>query len=195
LQIQGFEEGQAATNRDLGRAVEAGTFRQDLFYRLNVFPIRVPPLRERVDDIALLAGYLIDRYGKKAAKKFRAISKKTLELFETYDWPGNVRELQNVIERAVVLCDGDTFSIDETWLKRTSRPAPGPEPPFIAAVAAHEKELIEAALAKSKGRIAGPLGAAAKLEIPRQTLESKIRSFGIDKHRFRTVSTPRTRQS
>jgi formate hydrogenlyase transcriptional activator len=177
----------AATNRDLGRAVEAGTFRQDLFYRLNVFPIRIPPLRERVDDIPLLVEYLIDRYTKKAAKKFRAISKKTLELFETYDWPGNVRELQNVIERAVVLCDGETFSIDETWLKQTSRRPPGPEVPFITTVVAHEKELIEAALVKSNGRIAGPSGAAAKLGIPRQTLESKIRSFGIDKHRFRTA--------
>jgi len=179
----------AATNRDLGRAVEAGTFRQDLFYRLNVFPIRIPPLRERVDDIPLLVEYSIDRYGKKAGKNFRAISKKTLELFETYDWPGNVRELQNVIERAVVLCDGDTFSIDETWLKRTSRP-PGPEVPFSATVVAHERELIEAALAKSNGRIAGPWGAAKSLGIPRQTLESKIRSFGIDKHRFRTAQNP-----
>jgi formate hydrogenlyase transcriptional activator len=177
----------AATNRDLGRAVETGTFRQDLFYRLNVFPIRIPPLRERVEDIPVLVEYSIDRYAKKAGKKFRAISKKTLELFETYDWPGNVRELQNVIERAVVLCDGDTFSIDETWLKRTSRRSPGPEVPFITTVVAHEKELIEAALAKSKGRIAGPSGAASKLGIPRQTLESKIRSFGIDKHRFRTA--------
>ncbi len=177
----------AATNRDLERAVEAGTFRQDLFYRLNVFPIRIPPLRERVDDIPILVEYLIDRYAKKAAKKFKAISKPALELFETYDWPGNVRELQNVIERAVVLCDGDTFSIDEMWLKRTSHQAPGPEVPLVATVVAQEKELIETALAKSNGRIAGPSGAAAKLGIPRQTLESKIRSFGIDKHRFRTV--------
>jgi formate hydrogenlyase transcriptional activator len=177
----------AATNRDLGRAVEAGTFRQDLFYRLNVFPMRIPPLRERVDDIPLLVEYSIDRYAKKAGKKFKAISKKTLELFESYDWPGNVRELQNVVERAVVLCDGDTFSIDETWLKRTSRRPPGPEVPLIATVVAREKELIEAALAKSNGRIAGTSGAAAMLGIPRQTLESKIRSFAIDKHRFRTV--------
>ena len=177
----------AATNRDLERAVQAGTFRRDLFYRLNVFPMRIPPLRERVDDIPVLVEYSIDRYGKKAGKKFRAISKKTLELFETYEWPGNIRELQNVIERAVVLCDGDTFSIDETWLKRTSRQAPGPEVPLLATVIAHEKELIEVALAKSRGRIAGPSGAAAKLGVPRQTLESKIRSFGIDKHRFRAV--------
>jgi PAS domain S-box-containing protein len=180
----------AATNRNLERAVGTGTFREDLFYRLNVFPIRVPPLRERGGDIPLLVEYLIDRYGKKAGKKFRAISKKTLELFETYDWPGNVRELQNVIERAVVLRDGETFSIDETWLKRTSRRPPGPEVPLIATVAAHERELIEAALAKSKGRIAGASGAAAKLGIPRQTLESKIQSFGIDKHRFRNGLNP-----
>jgi formate hydrogenlyase transcriptional activator len=177
----------AATNRDLGRAVEARTFRQDLFYRLNVFPIGMPPLRERVGDIRVLVEYLIDRYAKKAARKFRSISKKTLELFETYDWPGNVRELQNVIERAIVLSDGDTFSIDETWLKRTSCRPSGPEVPLIANVVAHEKDLIETALVKSNGRIAGPSGAAAKLGIPRQTLESKIRSFGIDKHRFRTA--------
>src|SRR5882762_7338339 len=175
----------AATNRDLEAAIAAGTFRSDLFYRLNVFPIEIPSLRERRADIPLLVEYSIDRYAKKAAKKFKAISKPALELFETYDWPGNVRELQNVIERAVVLCDGDTFSIDETWLKRTSRQASGPEVPFVATVVAQEKELIEAALAKSNGRIAGPSGAAAKLGIPRQTLESKIRSFGIDKNRFK----------
>ena len=147
----------------------------------------MPPLRDRVDDIALLVEYLIDRYAKKAGKKFRAISKKTLELFQAYDWPGNVRELQNVIERAVVLCDGETFSIDETWLKRTSPRPAGREVPLMATMVAHERELIEAALAKSNGRIAGPSGAAAKLGIPRQTLESKIRSFGINKHRFRAI--------
>jgi formate hydrogenlyase transcriptional activator len=113
----------------------------------------MPPLRERADDIPLLVEYSIDRYAKKAGKKFRAISKKTLELFEGYDWSGNIRELQNVIERAVVLCDGDTFSIDETWLKRTSRRPQSPEVPLIASVVAHEKELIEAALAKSNGRV------------------------------------------
>jgi formate hydrogenlyase transcriptional activator len=155
---------------------------------LNVFPIRIPPLRERVDDIRLLVEYLIDRYAKKAAKKFRAISKPALELFETYDWPGNVRELQNVIERAVVLCDGETFSIDETWLKREKNPVVSPAVPLSATLADREKELIEAALVESRGRISGPSGAAAMLGIPRQTLESKIRSFGIDKHRLRTVA-------
>src|SRR5229473_2520833 len=180
----------AATNRDLGRAVEAGTFRQDLFYRLNVFPIRIPPLRERVDDIPLLVEYSIDRYGKKAGKNFRAISKKTLELFETYDWPGNVRELQNVIERAVVLCDSGTFSVDETWLKREAPVVSGASVPLSASLAERERELerelIEDALAQSRGRISGPSGAAAKLGIPRQTLESKILSLGIEKYRFRT---------
>jgi formate hydrogenlyase transcriptional activator len=116
----------AATNRDLKRAVDAGTFREDLFYRLNVFPIHLPSLRERAGDIRVLGEYLIDRYGKKAGRKFNDITKNTLELFQSYDWPGNIRELQNVIERAVVLCDGETFSIDETWLKREGNPVVNP---------------------------------------------------------------------
>jgi formate hydrogenlyase transcriptional activator len=110
----------AATNRNLERAVAAGTFRQDLFYRLNVFPIHVPSLRERAEDIPLLVEYLIERYATKAGKRIRKISRSALTLFQAYDWPGNIRELQNVIERAVILCDGDTFSVDETWLMRES---------------------------------------------------------------------------
>ncbi len=176
----------AASNRDLKRAVDAGTFRPDLFYRLNVFPIRVPSLRERTGDIPLLVEYMIDRYGKKAGKKFKDITKSTLELFEAYDWPGNIRELQNVIERAVVLCDSGTFSVDETWLKREATSGSSPAVPLSATLADHERELIEAALAQSRGRISGPSGAAAKLGIARQTLESKLISLGIDKHRFRT---------
>jgi PAS domain S-box-containing protein len=176
----------AATNRDLKAAVAAGVFRQDLFYRLNVFPIQMPSLRERRDDIHLLVEYFIERYGKTAGKKFRNINKKTLELFQAYDWPGNIRELQNVIERAVILCDGDTFSVDETWLKRESPQVHGPAVPFVGTLLIQEKEMIESALAQSHGRIAGPVGAAAKLGIPRQTLESKIRRLGIDAHRFRT---------
>ena len=168
----------AATNRDLEAAVAAGTFRQDLYYRLNVFPIRVPPLRERVDDIPMLAEYLIERYAKKAGKSIRTIKKHTLELFQAYDWPGNVRELQNVIERAVILCDSGTFSIDESWL-RAKPAAAGPT------LAAGEKSLIEAALVASHGRISGLSGAAAKLGIPRQTLESKIKALRIDKLSFR----------
>jgi len=168
----------AATNRHLEGAVEHGTFRQDLYYRLNVFPIQVPPLRERVDDIPMLVEYLIERYAKKAGKSIRTIKKHTLELFQAYDWPGNVRELQNVIERAVVLCDGETFSIDESWLKVK----PAVQGPTLAA---GEKSLIEAALAASHGRISGLSGAAAKLGIPRQTLESKIKALRIDKLWFR----------
>jgi formate hydrogenlyase transcriptional activator len=178
----------AATNRDLKSAVEAGTFRQDLFYRLNVFPIHIPSLRERVDDIPLLVEYLIDRYAKKAGKKFRDITSKTLELFQAYDWPGNIRELQNVIERAVIVCDGATFAVDETWLKRTS---PGvsndPAGPVVSKLIDGEREMIETALAQSQGRVGGPSGAATKLGIPRQTLESRIVSLGINKHRFKTL--------
>jgi formate hydrogenlyase transcriptional activator len=159
-------------------------FRQDLFYRLNVFPIQLPSLRERADDIPLLVEYLIERYAKKAGKKIRNIQKKTLELFQAYDWPGNIRELQNVIERAVVLCDSETFSVDETWLKRDGQRSAAALP-LVATLVEREKELIETVLAESHGQVAGPTGAAAKLGIPRQTLESKIKSLGIDKHRFR----------
>ena len=179
----------AATNRDLKAAVTAGTFREDLFYRLNVFPIQVPSLRQRADDISPLVEYLIDRYAKKAGKKIRKIEKKTLELFQTYKWPGNVRELQNVVERGVILCDGETFSVDETWLKNESPQ----EASSLSASASRllrldedqERKMIEAALAESKGRVAGPFGAAGKLGIPRQTLESKIVNLGINKNRFK----------
>jgi len=178
----------AATNRDLWTAVAAGTFREDLFYRLNVVPIHLPSLRERVDDIPLLVGYLIERYAKKAAKKIKTISKKTLDLFQSYDWPGNIRELQNVVERAVILSEGETFSVDQTWLKREisqeSRQVSKSGQPLRRDPSV-EKQLIEAALSDSRGRVSGATGAATKLGIPRQTLESKIRSLGIDKHKFR----------
>jgi formate hydrogenlyase transcriptional activator len=183
----------AATNRDLERAVAAGTFRQDLFYRLNVFPIRMPSLRERAEDIPLLVEYLIERYAMKAGKRIRKIGRNTLRLFQEYDWPGNIRELQNVIERAVVLCDGDTFSVDETWLTRDSKAAAGPSIPIGTSLPQQqriesetERQMIEAALAATRGRIAGPNGAAAKLGIARQTLDSKITSLGIDKHRYKS---------
>jgi formate hydrogenlyase transcriptional activator len=176
----------AATNRDLKAAMAAGTFREDLFYRLNVFPIQVPPLRERMDDIPLLVTYLIERYAKKAGKKIKNIQKATLELFQAYDWPGNIRELQNVIQRAIVLCESDTFSVDETWLKREKPRLSGSVIPLGATLAEHEKDIIEAALADCGGQVAGPTGAAAKLGLPRQTLESKITALGINKHRFKT---------
>ena len=170
----------ASTNRDLEAAVESGAFRQDLYYRLNVFPIRIPPLRERVEDIPVLVEYLVERYARSAGKSIRHIAKRTLEQLQAYEWPGNVRELQNVIERAVVLCDGDTFTVDESWLKAGPR-QPSRQPSHQTTLAQGEKALIEAALAESNGRISGPNGAAARLGIPRQTLESKIKALRIDK--------------
>jgi formate hydrogenlyase transcriptional activator len=176
----------AATNRDLSAAVAEGTFRQDLFYRLNVFPIRIPALRERVDDIPLLVEYLIDRYAQTAGKKIRNIARKTLNVFQAYDWPGNIRELQNVIERAVILCDGETFCVDETWLTPVTPKPAATGVPLVANLVEREKEMIEAALREAKGMISGPAGAATKLGIPRQTLESKIRKLRINRHRFKT---------
>jgi formate hydrogenlyase transcriptional activator len=188
----------AATNRDLDAAAAAGTFRQDLFYRLNVFPIRVPALRERKDDIPVLVEYLVERYAKRAGKRISHIQNKTLDLFQAYDWPGNIRELQNVVERAVILCRGETFSVDETWLGRKSSQL-SRRPVSPAGVLAQEKKefadrerkAIEAALAECQGRVSGPRGAAAKLGIPHQTLESKIATLGIDKRRFKVLSPTR----
>ena len=176
----------AATNSDLSAAVAEGTFRQDLFYRLNVFPIRIPALRERVDDIPLLVGYLIDRYAQKAGKKIRNINKETLDLFQAYDWPGNIRELQNVIERAVILCDGETFSVDKTWLTTVAPKSAATSVPLVANLVEREKVMIETALREAEGVVGGPTGAAAKLGIPRQTLESKIKKLEINRHRFKT---------
>ena len=176
----------AATNADLSAAVAEGTFRQDLFYRLNVFPIQMPALRERADDIPLLVEYLIDRFAQAAGKKIKNINKGTLDLFQNYDWPGNVRELQNVIERAVILSDGETFIVDETWLTPVTPKVATTTVPLVANLIDHEKEMIENALREAEGLISGPTGAATKLGIPRQTLESKIRKLGINRHRFKT---------
>jgi formate hydrogenlyase transcriptional activator len=172
----------AATNCDLPSAVRSGKFRLDLFYRLNVFPIRVPPLRDRPEDILLLAKYFIERYGAKTGKRIRRVEMRTAELIEAYDWPGNIRELQNVIERAMILCDSDTFSVEECWLRTEPESDAGLRP----SLSNHQREIIEAALVKSHGRIAGPNGAAAKLGVPRTTLESKITSLHIDKNRYRS---------
>jgi len=176
----------AATNRDLRAAVEAGTFRQDLFYRLNVFPIHVPPLRERVDDIPLLLEYLTERYASKAGKRIGSVKKKTMDLFQAYDWPGNIRELQNVVERAVILCDGDTLEVDEAWLQRESPKAAVSTRGLGRPNENQEKEIIESALRECQGRVSGPLGAASKLGIPRSTLESRIRILRINKHHFKS---------
>jgi len=177
----------AATNKDLSAAVADGTFRRDLFYRLNVFPIQVPALRDRVDDIPLLVEYLVDRYAKKAGKRIRSISNDTRNLFQNYDWPGNIRELQNVVERAVILCDGEIFCVDPSWLVSATPNPTTPTIPLVADLAEREKSIIENALRDSGGLISGPAGAAAKLRLPRQTLESKIRKLGIDRHRLKTT--------
>jgi formate hydrogenlyase transcriptional activator len=171
----------AATNRDLPAAVAAGTFRQDLFYRLNVVPIAVPPLRERAADIPLLVEYFVGRYAKAAGKTIRHIGKRTLEQLTAYNWPGNIRELQNVVERAVILSETDTFFVDESWLKLESAES-GKSREKRSTLADREVEMIEAALAECHGRISGPSGAAGKLGIPRQTLESKLRRLGINKY-------------
>ena len=173
----------AATNRDLAAAVAQGTFRQDLFYRLNVFPIQLPALRDRASDIPLLVEYLVDRYAHKAGKKIRTISNKTRDLFQNYSWPGNIRELQNVVERAVILCEGETFSVDASWLAAVSPGSPSTAAPLVSDLARREKAMIENALREARGRISGPTGAAAKLGIPRQTLESKIKRLGVKRYR------------
>jgi transcriptional regulator with PAS, ATPase and Fis domain len=176
----------AATNRDLEDAIRAGTFRSDLFYRLNVFPIEVPTLRERKEDIPLLLRYFLDRYGRKAGKSFKTVDKRSLDLLQSYPWPGNIRELQNVIERSVIVGDMEAFSVDESWLSRRP-PTTGLEKrrdPFRTPPS-EEKSIIEAALRECGGRVYGPGGAADKLGIPRSTLESKIRTLKINKNRFR----------
>jgi formate hydrogenlyase transcriptional activator len=175
----------AATHCDLEALVAEGRFRQDLLYRLSVVPIQMPSLHERTEDIPLLVEYFIGRFGKKAGKKFRTIDKKTVRLFESYQWPGNVRELQNVIERAVILSEGDIFSVDETWLKRQAPQSAGPTVALNKALHRQEKAMIEAALAESGGRVSGPGGAATKLGIPRPTLDARIKRLGIDKYRFK----------
>ena len=175
----------AATNRNLEAAIAAGGFREDLFYRLNVFPIEVPPLRQRRDDIPLLVEYFVERYASKAAKKITGIDKRSLELLQSYAWPGNIRELQNVIERSVIVCDTENLSVDESWVGRGARSVGATTQPLSEKLTAQEKELIEAALAESHGRVSGPSGAAARLGIPQSTLDSKIKSLKINKNQFR----------
>jgi PAS domain S-box-containing protein len=177
----------AATNRDLETAIAGGAFRRDLFYRLNVFPIEIPPLRERRQDIPTLVEYFVHRYARKAGKKIRSIQKGTLELLESYAWPGNVRELQNVIERSVIFCESDLFSVDPSWLSfESSSPTVGTGP-ITKMSPVQQREAIETALAATAGRVSGPSGAAAHLGVPASTLESKIRALNINKFRFKKI--------
>jgi PAS domain S-box-containing protein len=176
----------AATNRDLTAAVASGIFRQDFYYRLNVFPIEVPPLRERRKDIPLLVGYFIDRYARKAGRNIKSVEQKTLQLLQSYPWPGNIRELQNVIERSIIVCETEKFSVDESWLSQQPHDRRLGFGLYLSEMlAAKETEVIEEALRECQGRVFGPSGAAAKLGIARSTLESKIRSLNINKKRFK----------
>jgi transcriptional regulator with GAF, ATPase, and Fis domain len=177
----------AATNRDLHAAMTDKTFRSDLFYRLQVFPIEIRPLRERKEDIPLLVEYFIDRYASKMGRKIRSINRKSLELLSSYFWPGNIRELQNVIERAVIVSENEVLAIDESWLPRESAAAAPPTGRLSKILPDREKKIIEAALAESRGRVSGPSGAAMRLGVPSTTLESRIRSLKINKHRFKAL--------
>ncbi len=176
----------AATNRDLQTAIDVGAFRSDLFYRLNVFPIEMPSLRERREDIPLLVEYFVHRYARTMGKSIKRISKEALDMLASYDWPGNIRELQNVIERSVILNETETFTVDKSWLSHKARRTPQGKA-LSENLATHEKEMIEAALAESHGQVSGPSGAAARLGIPPSTLDSKIRALKINKHRFKTT--------
>jgi formate hydrogenlyase transcriptional activator len=176
----------AATNRDLKAAVAKGAFREDLYYRLDVFPLEMPPLRGRREDIPLLVEYFVDRYGRKAGKNIRSVDKKTLQLLQSYPWPGNIRELQNIIERSVIVCETEIFTVDESWLSKQSHDERSGGKLYLSQkLAAQEKEIIEAALRESQGRVFGGSGAAAKLGIARSTLESKIQSLNINKNRLK----------
>jgi PAS domain S-box-containing protein len=181
----------AATNRNLMDAVARGSFRDDLFYRLNVFPIAVPSLRERKDDILMLVEYFVQRYARAAGKPIRSIDKRTLELMQSYRWPGNIRELQNVIERSVILSSNDVLSVDESWFSKETplrTPATGSfEPSFVGRENRSEREIIESALIESRGRVSGPSGAAAKLRVPASTLATRIKALKIDKKQFKFV--------
>jgi transcriptional regulator with PAS, ATPase and Fis domain len=170
-----------ATNRDLPAAIAAGTFRSDLFYRIHVFPVHLPPLRERKGDIRLLVEYFIDRYSTKTGKKIRHIDKKSLDRLQNYPWPGNIRELQNIIERSVIVCDTEDFFVDESWLSHVA------SRPLAQELVTQEKEIIEAALAQTNGRVSGSTGAAARLGMPASTLDSKIKSLKINKRQFQTA--------
>src|SRR5262249_45737966 len=179
----------AATNRDLQAAIEAGSFRSDLFYRINVFPIESPPLRERGEDIPLLVEYFVHYYAIKMGKEIRGVDKQSMHLLQWYTWPGNIRELQNVIDRSLIVCEGEILSIDKSWLPRPELPAPRRTGlSFAEQVATHERAVIEAALATTRGRVSGPSGAAANLGMPRSTLDSRIRSLKINKHRFKSLT-------
>jgi transcriptional regulator with GAF, ATPase, and Fis domain len=177
----------AATNRDLLDSIERGMFRSDLYYRLNVFPIEMPPLRERKEDIPLLVEYFIDRFASRAGKRIGSIDRETLARLTSYAWPGNIRELQNVIERSIIVCDTASFTVDGSWLSRAASQKGQTGRPLVKIPMSEEKKVIEAALAESQGQVSGPTGAAARLGIPASTLDSKIKALKIDKHHYKSL--------
>ena len=175
----------AATNRDLHAAVAEGTFRSDLFYRLNVVPLEIPPLRERKADIPTLVEFFIDRFARRAGRKIRTVDSHSLRWLQSYSWPGNIRELQNIVERSVILCDTEQFSIDAGWLSGEGAASTSTETTLPRRSGAQEKDRIKAALAESNGRVSGPAGAAELLGMPASTLESRIRALRINKFAFK----------
>jgi formate hydrogenlyase transcriptional activator len=177
----------AATHRNLEEMIREKQFRQDLYYRLNIFPITIPPLRERPEDIPLLVRHFVEQFARRMNKKIEEISPETLEALSRYSWPGNIRELQNVIERSVVIYERGKLSVKKSWLSRGHFQAEPVTQPFKRS-AIEDREMIDAALAEARGRVSGPSGAAAMLGIPPSTLESKIRSMNIDKYRFKAMA-------
>jgi transcriptional regulator with PAS, ATPase and Fis domain len=179
----------AATHRHLKEMVRENQFRSDLYYRINVFPIYIPPLRERPEDIPLLVRHFVQRFARRMNKTIGAISPELMQTLVRYPWPGNIRELQNVIERSIILSSGEVFTLDELWLsKETPRPASQMQAPgdFKERVdESSERQIIKAALAESKGRVSGPSGAAAKLGIPPSTLDRRIKALEIHKEQFK----------
>ena len=176
----------AATNRNLERAIEDGAFRSDLYYRLNVFPIDLPPLRERPEDIQPLAEYFLDRVQPRVHRRFlRGIPRPSIDRLMAYDWPGNIRELENVIERSAILSDGDELCVNlPAHARADGETGTGA---LASAVDQNERRLIEIALEECDGRVAGRLGAARRLGVHSSTLESKIKRLRIDKLRYRAA--------
>jgi formate hydrogenlyase transcriptional activator len=181
----------AATHRNLEEMILERQFRSDLYYRLNVFPISIPPLRERPEDIPLLVQHFVQQFAKRMNKRIESISSETLEALTRYPWPGNIRELQNVIERAVVVYQRGNLSVKKSWLSRASSPTGTATQPLLRRSALEDRQIIGAALAESRGRVSGPSGAAAKLGVPPSTLESKIRSMNINKYSYRAAAENR----
>jgi len=168
----------AATNRNLEKMIESREFRQDLFYRLNVFPIRIPPLRERPEDIPLLVRYFAQKYARRMEKQIESVPTATMKKLSRWQWPGNIRELENFIERSVILTHGSALQVPVGEFAGQSNVAPVPTPTDSA-----ERNQILEVLKETAGRVAGPKGAATRLGLKRTTLISRMKKLGIDPRR------------